>query len=333
MINLIENEVIKLISKKKLILVTIFLIVFVPIYVYGYNISYQSTIKRYIKSTGNNSSYDWRALVKQEISDLKSTINSPFLLGSKQAIEIQIDQYQYYLDHNINPISPTTSKFTIEFMQDTISLFLPLLIIIISTDIVSGEISSKTIKVLLTRAVPRWKILLSKYIAILALIPIVILETAGICIVASSIAFHNLGFAEPIATGFKVIGNTLDASNVIRVSQWQYIILVFALAWFSSICVATLSFSISVLVKNTATAIGIIMALLIGPQFLQYFLSDWPLVKYLFSVNLDLTQYLSGSYQPIAGMSLNFSILVLIIWSIAALIISFSIFIKRDVLV
>ena len=333
MFKLVENEVLKLLSKKKLVLVTAILMILIPLYVYGYNNSYKSTIKSYMKNSGQSVSYDWKALVKQQIDDLETTINSPFLIGNKNAIKVEIEQYKYYLEHNINPITPSTAKFTIAFMQEAINLFLPLLVIIMAVDIVSGEISSKTIKILLTRAVPRWKIVLSKYIAILILIPIVILEAGVICIVASSLIFHNLGWSEPIATGFKVAGDKLDASSVIRVFQWQYLILVYSLAWFASVCVATLAFTISVLVRNTAAAIGIMMALLIGPQILQYFLSDWPLVKYLFSVNLNLTQYLSGSYQPIAGMSLYFSIFVLSVWSIIALVISFGVFIKQDVLV
>jgi ABC-2 type transport system permease protein len=52
-------------------------------------------------------------------------------------------------------------------MEQSISVLLPLLIILLAGDSVCGEFSAKTIKVLLTRAVPRWKVLLSKYIALL----------------------------------------------------------------------------------------------------------------------------------------------------------------------
>ena len=90
---------------------------------------------------------------------------------------------------------------------------------------------------------------------------------------------------------------------------------------------------VSVLVRNTSTSIGIMMAALIGGSFLQFFLTDWPLVKYFFVININLPQYLTGSYQPINGMNLVFSSLVLAIWSIVALLISFWVFNKQDVLV
>lgn len=334
LLKLIENEVIKMLSKKKLLLITAILLVLVSLFAYGEMHSYQNTIQRYIKSSGQTQNYNWKSLANQQITDLKTMINRPNISENrKNSISIQIEQLQYYVDHNINPITPSAGKFTVEFMQQAVYLFFPLLIIILSGDIVSGEFSAKTIKVLLTRAVPRWKILLSKYVAVLILSCIVILETAAMCILISTFMFHNSAWLEPVITGFKAVNGNIDTSGVVRLYQWQYAILVYSLGWFSAMCIATLSFMISVLVKNTATSIGIIMASIIGGQFLQFYLSDWPLVKYFFAVNLNLPQYLTGSYEPVNGMSLVFSILVLCAWAFISLIISFKVFSKEDVLV
>ena len=90
---------------------------------------------------------------------------------------------------------------------------------------------------------------------------------------------------------------------------------------------------ISVLVNNTGSAIGILMATLIGGQFLQFFLSEWTLVKYFFVTNLNLTRYLTGSYRPIDGMNLSFSVVVLGVWAVVALVVSFLVFDRKDVLV
>jgi ABC-2 type transport system permease protein len=218
-------------------------------------------------------------------------------------------------------------------MEQSISVLLPLLIILLAGDCVCGEFSAKTIKVLLTRAVPRWKILLSKYIALLIMFSIVILEMALLSIVISGLFFNNWGFYEPVATGFSSVSGTLDISNVIKVTELQYLILVYSLAWFVSIIIGTISFMVSVLVRNTATSIGTMMATLVGGGFLKLFLADWPIVKYFFPINLNLPQYLTGSYTPISGMSLSFSTLVLLTWGIGAFIISFAVFIKQDVLV
>jgi len=44
-----------------------------------------------------------------------------------------------------------------------------------------------------------------------------------------------------------------------------------------------------------------------------------------------LTDYLSGSLPPIKGMTLPFSLAVLGVWGLAALIVAYAVFTKRDV--
>ena len=125
----------------------------------------------------------------------------------------------------------------------------------------------------------------------------------------------------------------LKTDSVILVTRFKYALLVYSLGWFVSVIIATITFLISVLVKSSASAISLLMAALIGGQFLQFFLSEWVAVKYFFVTNLDLTRYLTGSYQPIEGMSLSFSIIILSLWALVSLGVSFLVFNKKDVLV
>jgi len=334
MLSLVQNEVNKILAKKKMLLITGILIILAILFAYGQNFQYNNTIERYTKANGQSINISWQSLVKQQIVDLTNRLNSPYVKASEiNSIKVRIQQNEYYLDNNINPITPSSGRFSEKLMEQAIFLLLPLLIIILAGDSVCSEFSSRTIKVLLTRAVPRWKVLLSKYLSLVILISIVILETALISIIVSFAFFKTLGFNEPVATGFKVVAGTLDASSVIRVFQWQYLILIYSLGWFVSIVVGTISFMVSVLVRNTSTSIGVMMASLIGGSFLQLFLTDWPSVKYFFVLNLNLPQYLSGTYQPIANMNMLFSSLVLLFWAAAALLVSFLVFTKQDVLV
>ncbi|MVX66074.1 ABC transporter permease subunit [Clostridium chromiireducens] len=334
MLVLIKNEVNKILSRRKMILITVIMLILVSLFAYGQNYQYKNTMDKYLKTTEDSGNIEWQALQKQQIQDLKNRLNSPDTPeASKASINIKIQQNQYYLDNNINPITPSAVKFSVKLMEQSIFVLLPLLIILLAGDSVCGEFSAKTIKVLLTRAVPRWKILLSKYLALLILFSMVILEMALLSLLVSGFFFNNWGFYEPIATGFNSSSGTLDVSNVIKVIQLQYLILVYSLGWFVSVIVGTISFMVSVLVRNTATSIGIMMATLVGGGFLQLFLADWPIIKYFFVINLNLPQYLTGSYTPISGMSLTFSTLVLLTWGIGALIVSFVVFTKQDVLV
>lgn len=333
MTKLISNEITKIMFKKKLILVFIILLIEIIAFAYGQSNAYRKTIASYTKNS-NNTNYNWSAFIKQEILTLENKLNfESNKSADEKNITIQIDQYKYYLENGISPLETTSAKFTGTLMQQSVSLLLPLMIIIFAGDSVSSEFSSRTIKILLTRAVPRWKILLSKLIAIIICSAIVVLEMGIISLIAGKIAFGNFGFMEPVATGFRIVSGNIDGANIIEVHQWQYLILVYSLGLFSAIVIACIAFTISIIVKNTAAAIGIMMAALIGGTILQAFIDDWPLAKYFFSVNLRLPQYLTGSFKPIEGMSLSFSMINLAIWAIASLIIGFYIFNKQDVLV
>jgi ABC-2 type transport system permease protein len=175
--------------------------------------------------------------------------------------------------------------------------------------------------------------LLSKLIALLLMTTLVVLIMGLLAVLISYLFFGQWGFDEPVATGFRLIDGQLNADAVILVSRFEYTLLIYSLTWYVAIVIASLTLLISILVDNTVSAIGVLRAVLIGGQFLQFFLSDWPIVKFFFVTNLDLTRYLTGSYQPIPGMSLNFSIITLGIWGLLALLLGFQIFIRKDVLV
>ncbi len=67
-------------------------------------------------------------------------------------------------------------------------------------------------------------------------------------------------------------------------------------------------------------------------SILSFFIADWKFTRYLFMVNLRLTDYLSGSVPPIEGINMAFSIPVLIIWAIGGEGIKLC-FTRQDILV
>jgi len=331
---LIENEVIKMISKKRLMFVFAILIVLITIFAYGQNQSLARTKAQLSQRMGVTATDDWRKLADQQIIDIKNRLDSPYMdAKSKSSSRVRMEQLQYNLDNNINPLEQSAAKFTTIFMQQAIFLFLPLLIIMLSSDMVSGESSSGTIKLLLVRNVPRWKILLSKYLALLILEVLVVFFSFVLAAIISGFFFGFGGWFAPVATGFKVLAGQLDSTGVRNVPQWQYSLMVYSLAFFVAFVVGSISFMISVLVKSTAASIGIIMSTLVAGNFISFFLSDWKITRYMFMVNLRLTDYLSGSFQPIEGMNMLFSVSVLLGWAIASMIISFVYFTKQDILV
>lgn len=334
LLNLLENEVMKIIYRKRLLIIGGILLVLILLFAYGEQYRADRSNDRLMRRMGENFSNDWRAIATQQITDLNNRLTSPYMQEERKAsIRVQIEQLQYYLDKDINPLVIGSANFTRTFMEQSIYLFLPLLIIILASDLVSGEFTSGTIKLLLTKSVPRWKVLASKYIVLVLMTTVVVMMTALLSVSVSGLFFGHAGWQAPVATGFKVIAGELDTSAVQSVPQWKYIGMVYGLSWFVAVAIATISFMVSVLVKSTAVAMGVMLSSLIGGGFLTFFVSDWPMAKYFFMLNLRLTDYLSGSFQPVEGMSMIFSIGVLFAWAIASLIVSFWVFTKQDILV
>lgn len=322
---LIRNECLKIIKKKRFYVILLILLVLVPMFTYAQ--------MRVAERSRDKFHSNWRLEIQQQITDNQNSLSSDRIPEEwKSYRRIFVQQLQYYLNHDVNPNAPSGVTFTREFLDNSVSLFIPLLIMAVASDIVSGERTTGTIKMLLTRPVKRWKVLFSKLAALLMFVSLIVLSVFVISYLISGLSFGYKGFNLPVFTGFKISGDMVDMSAVHAVPQWKYLLMQGGLIWFVSVVVALLAFMVSVLVRSTAASIVVMMAALIAGTILSNMASAWTTAKYLFMVNLGLTGYLSGSPAPIAGMTLPFSMAVLAIWGLAATIISFAVFTKRDIL-
>jgi len=322
---LVKNETIKMIKKKRFYVILLVLIVLVPMFAYAQ--------LRQAEDKREKFGADWRREVQQAIMDNQNSLGSDRVPEEwKKYRKIYIQQLKYYLEHDVNPREPGGVSFTREFLDNAATLFIPLLIMGVGSDIVSSERTSGTVKMLLTRPVRRWKVLLSKLITLMMFVSLIIVSTCVICYFISGLFFGYRGWTMPVFTGFQLRGAEVDISGVHAVPQWLYIFMQAGLIWFVSVVVAALAFMVSVLVRSTSASIVIMMATLIAGNILTNMASSWTSAKYLFMVNLGLTNYLAGTPAPIEGMTLGFSLAVLAIWGLCALVVSFLVFTKQDIL-
>jgi ABC-2 type transport system permease protein len=316
----------KMFRKKRILVIFLILLVLIPIFTYAQYETVQSTVKQLGTS-------DWRAVLQQQIVDQQNRLASSRVPDEwKEFIRLNIQQQQYYLDHNINPTAPGAPTFVRKFVEEAVSLFLPLLVVVIASDLVSSEQSGGTIKLLLTRPVPRWKVLTSKYIALLLCISLVVVMTAVLSYLISGIIFGYSGWTLPVLSGFAEKNGQLVTDHVHLVPQWQYILMAYGLAWFSCIAVGTLSFMVSVLVRTTAASMGIMLSAVISGSLLTQLAPTWNALKYIAFTHLRLTDYLAGHPAFIEGLTLPYSLTVLGIWSVIALAIAYAVFTRKDML-
>ncbi|RFU66358.1 ABC transporter permease [Peribacillus saganii] len=325
MINLVQNEIMKLLAKKRLLVIAVIVAILVGLFTYAQ----MKSVETQREKLGTS---DWRASLQQQIIDTQNRLGSSRLSDEwREQLQISMKQQQYYLDNNINPSEPGAPTFVRMFIENSSDLFIPLLVLVIASDMVSSEHALGSVKLLLTRPVKRGKILLSKYIALILAVSAIVAMTALISYFLSGLIFGYKGLNAPILTGFTVENGNLDTSEVRLVSQWKFLLMDLGLVWFVAMVVATLSFMVSVLVRSTAAGMGIMLAALVSGAVLANMVSSWTSAKYLFMINLKLTGYLNGIAPPIEGMTLLSSISVLLAWWAAALFVAFFAFIRKDV--
>lgn len=322
MINLVYNEQLKLFRKKRLLVIVFIIICLVSLLAYG-QYRQMKTAEKQIGS-GN-----WRVQLQEEITDIQNRMNTGGG-GSNQALKIRAAQDQYYLDHNINPKAPGAPTFLRLFIENALGLLLPLLVMVAASDIVSSEAGGGTIKLLLTRPVRRWKILLSKYIALLLSTSFIIFCSALFGYLISGAIFGYKGWTLPMLTGFSTRGTTLVTTHAHLIPLWRYLLIEFGLAWFVCAVIGAITLTLSVMIRSTAAVMGIMLAALIAGTILAHLASSWTSAKYLFVINLQLTDYINGTNPPIEGMTLGFSLSVLLAWMAASVACAFAVFCRKD---
>lgn len=326
MIGLLYNEMLKMIRKKRLWVIVGILVILIPIFTYAQAQATQTAVKQLGTS-------DWKVVLKQQMIDQQNRLSSSRLPEEWKAfIKLNIQQQEYYLKNDINPLAPGAPTFMRKFVEESVSLFLPLLVVILAADLVSSEHSGGTIKLLLTRPVRRWKVLLSKYIALILGISLVVAITAVLSYLLSGVIFGYRGWTLPVLTGFQESNGVLLTEYVHLIPQWKYVLMAYGLAWLSCLAIGTISFMVSVLVRSTATSMGIMLAAVISGSLLGQLAPTWNALRYLAFTQLRLTDYLAGKPILVEGMTLPFSLGVLAIWSVISIMIAFVVFTRRDVL-
>lgn len=324
-IPLVRNEVLKIWKKKRFFVIILILAALIPIFTYA-----QLRVSLNIQEQMGT---DWRINLQQQIIDQTNRMSSPRIQEEwRRAISVEVQVMQYYLDHDINPNSPNGVTFTKEFIENSLVLFLPLLVLVIASDLVSSEYSAGTIKLLLTRPVRRWKILLSKFTALMMYVSLTVLTLSIMSYLISGAFFGYGGWNIPIFTGFQVNGLDVNTNFVHAIPQWKYIFMEMGLAWYSCFVIACIALMISVLFRSTAAGMGIMLSTLIAGLILTSMVSSWESAKYLFMVNVQTIHYLSGGLPPIEGMTLSFSLITLGVWALISILVSFVVFTKQDIL-
>ncbi|MCB2343263.1 ABC transporter permease [Clostridium estertheticum] len=202
-------------------------------------------------------------------------------------------------------------------------MLISLFAIVMGGGIVANEFSGGTIKLLLIRPSKRWKILISKYISVLGYTLFMLLILLVVSFLVGGTLFSFKGADSPFLANV--------SGKITEVNMIAHILVVYGLKCISLVMMVTLAFMISTVFSNSSMAIGIgVFLLTTAPLVTQQLCSKFNWAKYILFANTDLNQYIKGK-PLVEGMTMTFSITVLIVYFIIFNGIAYAVFTKRDI--
>lgn len=309
MIGLVANESMKIYSRKLTWLLLLLL----------FSIIIGSSI---LGKTNNTSSQDWRAetiqLVQQYEERLKITELSPTLRADAEN-KLKIAEYRLENDFPAPANNPWSALLAYSGLIEIVIVFA----IIIAADMVAGEYTTGTMKLLLIRPHSRTKILFSKYIAV-SLFAVVMLALLVVCGYAANALLYGVGSSHTTDLYLN------EQGQVVALHVWLQVIKMYGLSIFPIMGYVTLAFAVSTVLRNSALALGIsLFIMIVGNSMIEATAKlEW--LKYLPFANSDISLYIF--HLPARPeMTLNFSITVLLAYIVGLTLLSWIVFKKRDV--
>lgn len=265
---------------------------------------------------------NWQPGVEQEITQMERTLTEIEDAQYRKQLEARIEVNRYYLEQDINPNAYTGWKFASE--SSNLIILVTIFTAIVAGDIVASEFSWGTVKLLLIRPVNRTKILLAKYLASLlfAFFLLILLFLWSYLMGGVLFGFGSLDMQYIYADQNAVVH---EMSMVVHVLQ------TYGLQLVELLMIVTISFMISTALRSSSMAIGLSLVLqFLGATIAVELATTFEWAKYLLFANTNLSQYLvNNPLHP--SMTLGFSITILVVHFVAFHLISWWMFVKRDV--
>lgn len=258
------------------------------------------------------------ASMQQDLANTKQQLDADDRLGMMHRIDLN----NYYLDHDINP-----NKLSLwDYVNTSSSLILlvTILTVVIAADMIAGEFSWGTIKLLLVGPASRTKIMLAKYIATMSFALLLLVLMFASAFAAGGVLAGFDGLHQPLVS--------INAHGVIHEgSMVAHALQKYGFAVVSLFMYVTMAFMISAAFRSSSMAIAFSLLFMLVGNTLSEILRGYEWVKYLLFSNIDLAQYMDGASPLRPEMSLSFSVLMLIAYYAVFQFIAWLLFTKRDV--
>lgn len=257
-------------------------------------------------------------------------------LGDKKTYQDKLDYQesisetkisQYIIEHQLNINKQNNLNYQLRTIIEDYEIFIVMLILIVCSTIICDEFKDGTIKLLLIKPYSRGKILLSKYFTTVIVVVISILLIIAMQFIIGGIIFSFESLDIP------VVVYDFNKSELIEYSIIQYMLIRIAAKVPFLLILITISFLLGVATTSMIISTTMPLLLYMFSSTITYLAKQYQIsfMRYLVSINWNLQDYLFGKLPEIPFINLQFSIILLTIYFIVLIVLTFIIFKKRNI--
>ena len=234
---------------------------------------------------------------------------------------------KYDIENGTTVGDTTSAKGILLNVFEEYEIFLIVMFMMTAGVIVSEEFSKGTIKLLLIKPYKRSTILASKFITSIIVAVIVIILVILMQLVVGGLIQGFDSFKNPTI----IYDHTIN--NVKQINTVQYLAMQALGKAPMYILLMTLAFAFSTIFTNSALAITISLLGYMGSSVINMLALNLKLnwIKYFVTPNWNLTEYFWGGIPTFEGITLPFSIAIIVIYMVIMLVPTFIIFQKTNI--
>ena len=272
-----------------------------------------------IEGSKDVNNYNWREKEVAEAESIKSRLEEvDYSDESAESIIVTVDQVRldlinYSLDKDIPLDLDTPWQFV--YKSKSILNIIIIFIIVLSANIIYKEFAYGTIKPILIKPFSRSEVLLSKQLAVMLIsVGLIVFQI----VIATIVGFVMFGKNGAITIILSSLNDSVIEINVVKniVSYYLFSLIKIAL-------LSTVSMLIALFIKKSVLPILLGMLLWMGNSIFGSLFESYEQYKYTIFPNLDLTQYLYGNQVVIKNSTIQFSLLIIVIYFIIFQMISY----------
>lgn len=303
-----------------------------------------------LKEEIKNPNYNWRDKLSKKNKSLKAKKEQAEILLKYNEVEDingEILVNNHLLENDIEPRKPYEVYSFIdigEIISFISLLFLPVIIMVLGHDSISGEIQFSTIKLLATKPIKRGKIILMKFLALFFITTVTLIVLESVMLLILGVIFNCGNPAYPILVGTTYGLDGLDSISAIKnstyiITAYSYLIKIVILQVINIFTAAAFSILISTFFVSNGMSLmmsSIAMVLFNAITFVMPQKALSFIYPYLFTSYGIGGDVISGNINLLLNttkINMVTGLIVCLIWGLIFIGIAYKRFVNKDIVV